>query len=91
MKARERFHKDMASKLTRSHTWVLAAMDLEKEEIRIKFLHPTTKSLPTRPQFQILDVSLELTSVPLVDKFNFHRQVGEMLYNDLGKNIMTIN
>lgn len=42
-------------------------------------------------KFQDLDVTLDLTSIPLVDKVNLHRQVGEILYNYNNRNQMTIN
>ena len=55
----------MASQLTPSHTRVLATMDLEKEEMRIKLLHSKIQSLLVGNQFQNLDVSLDLTNSPL--------------------------
>jgi len=35
-------------------------------------------------------VSLNLASVSLPDKINFHKQEGEVLYNGFSKNSMTI-
>lgn len=65
-------------------------MDLERDEMRISLQHPSVQSFPTRSQFKTLDVSLNLTSVPF-SKVNLHKKVGEMLYNDLGKNLTTIS
>jgi len=66
-------------------------MDIEKDEMIISLQQPSVQVLSTRPQFKTLDVSLNLASVPLLDKFNLHKKVGEILYNYLGKSLMTIN
>ena len=36
-------------------------------------------------------MTLDLTSIPPMDKVNLHRQVGEMLYNDINRNQITID
>ncbi len=53
--------------------------------------HHLAQSLPSSSQFRTLDVSLDLTSVPFPDKFNFHREVGETFYSELSWNVMTIS
>lgn len=81
----------MALKITPQYTHVLATMDLEREEMKIKLKHPSVQTLPSGSQAQDLDVSLDLNSVPLADKVNLHKQVGEMLYNDINKHQITID
>lgn len=59
--------------------------------MKIRLKHPFVQTLPLACKFQDLDVSLKLSSIPLVDNINLHRQVGEILYNDINKNQMTID
>ena len=66
-------------------------MDLEQNQMKFSLQHPLAQSLPSSSQFKVLDISLDLASVRLTDKVNFHKQVGEMLCNELNKNAMTIN
>jgi len=81
----------MTSHFTPQRTRLLTATDLEKEEMKIKLKHPSIQTLPSGSKFQDLYVSLDLTSILLVDKVNLHRKVGEMLYNDMNRNQMTID
>lgn len=66
-------------------------MDLEKNQMNFSLHHPLPQSLSSNSQFKALDVSLYLTSVPLLDKINFHIHVGEILYIELNRNAMTIS
>ena len=59
--------------------------------MKFSMQNPIALSLNFGSQFKTLDVSLYFTSVPLSDKIDFHREVGEMLYNDLNRNEMTIS
>ena len=81
----------MISQSTPCHTQLLVDMDLKKDEMRISLQHPSMPILHVGPQFNTLDVSLNLASVPFSDKVNLHKKVGEILYNDLSKNLMNIN
>lgn len=62
-------------------TILLATMDLERNHMKFSLQHPLAQSLPSGSQFKALDVSWDLTSVPLPDKINFHEHVGGMLYS----------
>lgn len=66
-------------------------MDLERNQMMFSLQHPLTQSLPSGSPLKALDVSMDFTSVPLLDKINFHRKVREMLYSDLNRNAMTIS
>lgn len=65
-------------------------MDLESNQIRVSLQHAQAQSLPSGSQFKTQDVSLDMESIPLPDKINFHRKVGKILYNELNNNSLTI-
>lgn len=90
-KVREEMQKEMTSHSVPYHTRLLASLDLERNQMKFSLQHPLAQSLPSLSQLKALEISLDLTSVPLPYMINFHRKVWDMLYSELNRNAMTIS
>lgn len=71
----------------RLNSWLPQPREYSDE---IFFVSPFSSVPPPRPQFRTMSFSLDMTSVPLLDKINLHLKVGEMIYTELRKGALAI-
>jgi len=58
---------------------LIFSMDMERNQLNFSLLHPSTQSLPTIPYFKMMNLSINVSDIPLPDKINPHKHVGEIL------------
>lgn len=63
-------------------------MDLERNKMKLSLHHPTIQSLPSESQFKIVDLYIDMSSIPLEDKINWNRRAREILYSELSKSAL---
>lgn len=72
-------------------TTLLYAMSLERNQLKLSLMHPVVQYIPSGLDFKTLDLSINVANIPLYDKINFNRKVGEMLYSYLGQSSLTVS
>lgn len=68
------------------HTRFLSTMDLERNQLKLFFSHPSALVFSSLVCFKTMNLIVYVRDIPLPDKINLHRQTRELIYNDLSKN-----
>jgi len=67
------------------HTRLLSAMDLERNQLKLSFSHPSALTISSSAGFKTVNLTVDAREIPLLDKINLHRQTRELIYSDLSK------
>lgn len=70
---------------------MLLAIDLERNQIKFTFTHPSALSFPSIIGFNIVTLTINVKYISFPNKINFHRKTGELIYNDLSKTSLAEN
>lgn len=62
-------------------------MRVERNKIKLSFYHPYALTVSSATCFKNVNLILDAMDIPLPDKINLQKKVGEIIYSDLRKNI----
>ena len=71
--------------ITLDQTRLLTTMDIEKDQFKIALSHPSDMNIGSSNNFNILNLTIDVRKIPLLDKVNLHMQTCQMIVNDLTK------
>ena len=63
---------------------------MDKYHLILVFQHSDSHPLPPGSQYKALEIIMNLASIPLANKLNFHKSIGDMLRTELLKHIITL-
>lgn len=67
------------------HIGLLSAMDLERNQLKLYFSHPSTLTVSSATGFKTINLTMDARDIPFPDKINLHRKTEELIYSDLRK------
>lgn len=73
------------SQVAPGQTRLLSSTDLEKNQLKISFSHPTEISVGFTSNFKTVNLTVDTHKLPMLDKINLHMQTGQLIVNDLHK------
>ena len=71
--------------ITPNQTRLLTSMDLEKDQFKMDFSHPSEMTVGSSSSFKTVNLTVDVKKIPLLDKVNLHMQTGQLIVNDLTK------
>jgi len=66
-------------------------MDLERNQLKLAFSHPSTLSVSSSSGFKIVNLIVDAREIPFPSKINLHSQTGELIYSELKKTSLVVN
>ena len=72
-------------------TRFLSAMDLERNQLKLAFSHPSTLSVSSSSSFKTVNLIVDAREIPFPSKINLHSQTRELIYSELKKTSLVVN
>ena len=72
------------------HTRLLTTLDVKNDHLIVTVQHSASHHLPLESKYRALEMILELASIPLSDKLNLHKAIGEMFHTEVLKHTLVL-
>ena len=77
MEAQAEYH------ITLYQTRLFTSMELEKDQFKISFSHPSEMTVGSSSIFKTVNLTVDVKKITLPDKVNLHMQIGKLIVNYL--------